>query len=198
MSLGCDKRDVLMPYLIHAPPAELEVIDISRVEIEEAKKLYESHASFHVMDAHELEFPSSSVDVVVGRSVLHHLDFVVAMREIRRVLKPGGKAIFIEPLGDNPASKVFRWLTPKARTRDEAPLSAKQIQYANSLLGKHEHYFFNFWSTPIGMASSILFSNPDNFWTRSAHRLDTVICKTSLKYWMRAAVLVWTREVPVA
>ena len=187
-----------MPYLIQARPVELEVIDISRVEIEEAKKLYESHASFHVMDAHELEFPSSSVDVVVGRAILHHLDFGVALKEIRRVLRPGGKAIFIEPLGDNPASKVFRWLTPKARTRDEVPLSGKQIAYANSLFGKHEHYFFNFWSTPIGMVSSLLCSHPDNFWTRSAHRLDTMICRTPWKYWMRAVVLVWTREVPVA
>jgi hypothetical protein len=49
------------------------------------------------------------------------------------VLKPGGKAVFIEPLAHNPISNMWRRLSPSARTPDELPLSYYEI----SEMGKH-------------------------------------------------------------
>lgn len=43
------------------------------------------------------------------------------------MLKPGGTALFIEPLAGNPFLRVFRLLTPKV-TVDEKPLSAADLQ----------------------------------------------------------------------
>ena len=45
-------------------------------------------------DAHEVPLPSSSAEFVISRSTLHHWrDPVTAIREIDRILKPGGVAI---------------------------------------------------------------------------------------------------------
>jgi SAM-dependent methyltransferase len=55
-----------------------------------------------VQDATELGLPDASFDAVVGCSVLHHLDAAVALREVWRVLKPGGKCAFSEPNMANP------------------------------------------------------------------------------------------------
>lgn len=61
-----------------------------------------------VTDAESLPFDDESFDLVIGHAVLHHLpDLERAWREIHRVLKPGGTAIFAgEPsrLGDRIAN----------------------------------------------------------------------------------------------
>lgn len=53
-------------------------------------------------DAHHLPFKDNVFDFVVGNAILHHLDLQQALREIRRVLKDGGKIIFFEPNLANP------------------------------------------------------------------------------------------------
>lgn len=50
-----------------------------------------------VMSAQALRFPNETFDFVVGLGVLHHLNLDLAGREIARVLKPRGQALFIEP-----------------------------------------------------------------------------------------------------
>ncbi len=80
-----------------------------------------------VMSAHMLALPAASVDAVLGISVLHHLDYRAACREVSRVLRPGGRAVFVEPLGHNPLLRLFRLLTPAARTDGERPLRWPQL-----------------------------------------------------------------------
>ena len=53
---------------------------------------------------------------------MHHLNISLCLDEIKRILKPGGKLIFIEPLGTNPLINFYRKLTPKSRSQDEHPL----------------------------------------------------------------------------
>jgi SAM-dependent methyltransferase len=53
-------------------------------------------------DGEHLPFADDSFDVVSGLSILHHLEIEAALREVFRVLKPGGKAWFSEPNMLNP------------------------------------------------------------------------------------------------
>ena len=43
-----------------------------------------------------------NIDLAIGKAILHHLDPVVGAGELARVLAPGGRATFSEPLGTNP------------------------------------------------------------------------------------------------
>ncbi len=113
--------------------------------IELAKKngFKEDKFNFQVMDAHNLTFKDNMFDLVIGNGILHHLDKFVAIKSIYRVLKPGGRLVFKEPLGDNPLLKVFRYLTPKARTIDEEPFSKKDLdKIVDPSLWKTENMFF--------------------------------------------------------
>lgn len=73
-----------------------------------------------VADAESIPYPDSSFDLVVGHAVLHHIpDLELALREVLRVLKPGGRFVFCgEPTqkGDFIARRLSR-LTWWATTR---------------------------------------------------------------------------------
>jgi len=98
-------------------------IDISDMVIARAGHANtQPNVRYAVMDAMNMDYADGSFDVVFGSGIIHHLDTDKASREIARVLRPGGKAIFWEPLGLNPAINLYRFLTPSARTPDEHPL----------------------------------------------------------------------------
>ncbi len=100
-----------------------ELLEIARVNCSVPNVRYE------IQNAYDLSYPDAVFDTVVGSSVLHHLEIEAALREIYRVLKPGGRIFFTEPnmlnpqiaiqknvpwvkrkLGDSPdETAFFRW-----------------------------------------------------------------------------------------
>ena len=69
-------------------------------------------AQFIVGSAHDLPFPDSSIDIVFGIAILHHLDLTLVAKEVHRVLRPGGRAIFQEPVRNSAAMRFLRRLIP--------------------------------------------------------------------------------------
>jgi SAM-dependent methyltransferase len=88
-------------------------------------------AALLVGSAHELPMPDASVDLVFGIAILHHLDLDRVGQEVRRVLKPGGRAIFQEPIRNSAAVRAVRRLIPY-RGDDvspyERPLTTAELQ----------------------------------------------------------------------
>lgn len=76
--------------------------------------------TFMVGSAHSLPLPDESVDVVFGIAILHHLDLALAAREVHRVLRKGGRAIFQEPIRNSPLVRVIRKMIPY-RAPDVSP-----------------------------------------------------------------------------
>ncbi len=69
------------------------------------KQIYPS-----IMPAELMAFKNNSFDVVYTKSVLIHLDLEKVIPEVYRVLKSGGKAVFVEPLKYNPFVNLYRCL----------------------------------------------------------------------------------------
>ncbi|HET6573507.1 MAG TPA: class I SAM-dependent methyltransferase [Fimbriiglobus sp.] len=85
---------------------------------------------FVVADGECLPFADRSFDAVWGSAILHHLDLAKAAAELRRVLAPGGVAVFCEPWGGNPLLEFARRRLPypgKHRTPDERPLTTNDL-----------------------------------------------------------------------
>jgi SAM-dependent methyltransferase len=104
--------------------AHVTGIDLSETAIEVARAeaaRRDLPVTFVPMNAEHLEFDDHSFDLICGSAILHHLDLDRAGDEIRRTLRPGGRAVFLEPLGFNPLINLYRRLTPKHRTPDEHP-----------------------------------------------------------------------------
>lgn len=72
-------------------------VDLTEAAIELARKrfeLFDLPGTFRTADAENLDFPDESFDLVYSHGVLHHTpDTARAVREVHRVLKPGGRAV---------------------------------------------------------------------------------------------------------
>jgi SAM-dependent methyltransferase len=138
--------------------AHVTAIDISDEAVEHARRLAEQtgqsdKSDFARMNAEELTFPDQSFDLIVGRAILHHLDLDKAYRSIARCLKPGGTAVFLEPLGHNPIINMYRNATPQLRTEDEHPLLMKDLELAKRYFGTLETEYFTLASMlSLGLA----------------------------------------------
>jgi len=122
-------------------------IDISEVLIGWARQMCKKrnieNLEFSVMDAMNTSFENDSFDIIHGVAILHHLDIKKSLEEVNRILKKGGKAFFIEPLDTNFVIKLYRKMTPKARTMDEQPLRRKDIALIKSMFPNAEiKYYF--------------------------------------------------------
>jgi ubiquinone/menaquinone biosynthesis C-methylase UbiE len=119
-------------------------VDISRVALQLARKATGSIASisFSQMNAEAMALAANSFDLVCGTGILHHLQLERALAEIARVLRPNGRAIFIEPLGHNIFINAFRRLTPTIRSQDERPLLAEDLYFFHRYFGRVETAYY--------------------------------------------------------
>ena len=69
--------------------------------------------------AERLPFPDDFFDAIYGNAVLHHTMVNLAAREIYRVLKPGGRASFHDPLEEYALARLARKYLPYPGKGDE-------------------------------------------------------------------------------
>jgi SAM-dependent methyltransferase len=179
LDYGCGKGGDALKYL-HQGAKKVYGIDISQSYIQECIQLVHQAGyadtcyDFQVMDAHKLMFDDNVFDLVIGNGILHHLDVDVALAEVHRVTKKGGRALFFEQLADNPLLKLFRRLTPHARTVDETPFSGSQIRRIfNGQLWDPSLVYCGLVEAPVAMITSLIMPrSPDNPLLRWADRLE--------------------------
>jgi len=86
-----------------ATKAQITSIDIAPALVDYAKKHTSvKNVSFEVQDAMNTSYENESFDVVIGCSILHHLEPELALCEFFRLLKKGGRIVFSEPNMLNP------------------------------------------------------------------------------------------------
>jgi SAM-dependent methyltransferase len=114
--------------------AWVTAFDLSHGYLNEARQRARANqvsVTFVQADGERLPFADASFDRVWGNAVLHHLDLDRTGREIARVLRPGGVAVFCEPWGENPLLNWARRRLPyagKERTPEEQPLRQRQVR----------------------------------------------------------------------
>lgn len=145
------------------PGAEVVGLDLyaaSGPEVEERLQRCPNLA-YVAGDAFDLSrFEDESLDMVFGQAALHHLahDIDGLRREALRVLKPGGRLVFIfEPLGHNPLFAAIRaWRFALAELGDESNLYLSQFERLGEGFSGGEVQCFNILGYPMKALSDRL------------------------------------------
>lgn len=109
LEIGAGSGNLTCGLAEHSEFAEIHCSDLSpafmRLLCQRIKMLScRNTVHFYLLDANELPFVPGSFDFVFGHSILHHLaHFERAIAAAHRVLKPGGIAVFGEPVMDTNA-----------------------------------------------------------------------------------------------
>jgi len=136
--------------------AEVVGVDVSPEIVTNANRhLRHPAATVEVGDAHRLNYADGTFDACFANSTLHHLDLHVAIPEIRRILRPGGRLIAGEPNRTNPLVwRMYRNSRSRNRyglTPDEEAFTRKQI---TRILLSHFRSVkvtnFDFWHPSLG------------------------------------------------
>lgn len=136
LELGCNTGH--LSYFFSDRGGNYTGIDISENCIEIARKLKEGvkttgKLNYYAGTAEKIQFDDNSFDICFGRDILHHTVVEKAIGECKRVLKPGGKAVFVETTLTNPLVKLGREkIAGKFGSRafkndTEFPLTSKEI-----------------------------------------------------------------------
>jgi SAM-dependent methyltransferase len=86
--------------------------------VEEYSAILGVHLRISTASATSLPFEDSSFDAVVGTAILHHLseqNLVQCLKEVRRVLRPRGIAVFLEPVENSRLWDFLQNLLPRGR-----------------------------------------------------------------------------------
>lgn len=143
LDLGCGAGEASVYFALKG--AKVTAADISPGMIHLVDQLaakWNVEVETKVIIAEDMDLQSDYYDCVFGNGVLHHLDREKAYNEIFRVLKPGGKAIFIEPLCYNPIISIYRVLAKTVRTRSEKPFRFRDLRYLRELFADVKHSEF--------------------------------------------------------
>jgi ubiquinone/menaquinone biosynthesis C-methylase UbiE len=169
---------------VEAGAASIVGFDISAAEIELGQQIarergYADAIDLKVADAHETGLPDDAFDLIMGTAILHHLDVRLALTELRRILAPGGRAVFLEPLAHNPILRVGRALTPNARTEDEHPFTVQDWQLCAESFSGFWHREAELTSIPLMPLSFVL---PRGLQRALANRVHTFDDRVLARY----------------
>jgi ubiquinone/menaquinone biosynthesis C-methylase UbiE len=176
-------------------PKSLTCINISEKELGKGIQLgveKDFHINHILMDANNLTFKDNSFDIVFGGAILHHLDIEKTLHHIHRVLKPGGKIVFLEPLKINPLYKIYRKWNPKERTPDEHALVSSDFRIIKEKF-TFNHYFFDFFTVLFGFISLKIFGDKkyDNWINKIGFNLDVILSKIPFLHPLFARVIIY-------
>lgn len=89
-----------LPYFLKLlPESRVTCLDVSSKSLDFAKQRYSDQADFVRYDGGALPFPDEYFDMVFSACVFHHIphgEHPALLRELRRVLHPGGHCVIFE------------------------------------------------------------------------------------------------------
>ncbi len=145
LELGCGRADLTRLIANGGPGRRVLATEVD--EIQHAKNLATAtlpNVRFELAGAQAIPAADASMDMVFMFKSLHHVPLalmVPALREVARVLRPGGYAWISEPIFAGPFNDILRLFHDEQRVR-EAAFAAIETVVAAGTLDLVEQLFF--------------------------------------------------------
>ncbi len=133
LDLGCGTG--WLSVILAKRGASVEALDVSPEAVKIAQNMalvnqVSDKINCKVGSAYELEYPDNYFDFVVGVAILHHLAYKSSLAaSLYKVLKPGGKGIFLEAFGESVILEKIRLLIPVPIAEEDNTHWGEQIKY---------------------------------------------------------------------
>ena len=142
LDIGCGQGDTSVFFALGG--AEVHALDVSEkmvsVTIELAKRHgVDGQVHAQTCRVEDMKFTDDYFDLIFADGVLHHLDMPKAVPNIVRVMKRGGRGIFLEPQKGSIFSEIYRHFATDLRTTDERPLEQRDFDFLTSQFGRLNH-----------------------------------------------------------
>ena len=198
--LGCGNGEDIKDF--EKLSSKIVGIDISSRLIKEATKKFKRHY-FILGDAENLPFKNKSFDIVLCKSILHHLpNLEKALNEINRILKKNGiLLIAYEPCLLNPPAIIGRKFFPSnIHTPGERPFIPYIFRKKLKKQGYSEIYFeyFYFWSNILPIIGKYYrFKDFFKVFIKTSIILEKLLKFTPLRefYWIIAGVYIGGKDL---
>jgi ubiquinone/menaquinone biosynthesis C-methylase UbiE len=187
LELGCGAAELTREIATHAPGVSITALEVDRTQHEKNLRIAElPNVTFRVGGAEAIPAPDESFDIVLMFRSLHHVPVASmdeALREIRRVLKPGGLAYFEEPVFDGEYSEMVRVFHDEQFVREQAFMALQRAVSSGLMELVTERFFltekrFRDWAQFEGKVLQE---------THTEHRLTHEQWEATRKRFMRAA-----------
>ena len=172
LELGCGSAEITRNIATSGADRKITALEVDEIAHEKNLQISDlPNVTFALSGAQEIPLEDESVDVVLMFKSLHHVPLELmepSMREIRRVLKPGGLAYISEPVFAGDFNEVLRLFHDEEKVR-EAAFYAVENAVDEGLFDLVEETFFN---SPMKFESFAEFENNTIKATHSSHKLD--------------------------
>ena len=172
LELGCGSAVITRDIASAGRNRRITALEVD--EIAHAKNLQVTdmpNVRFGLAGAQAIPLADATVDVVLMFKSLHHVpvdQMDAAMREIKRVLKPGGLAYISEPVFSGAFNDILRLFHDESRVRAAAFETVKRA-VAEGLFDLVDEVFFN---SPMKFEDYTDFENKILKATHTHHNLD--------------------------
>ena len=172
LELGCGSADITRSIANAGAGREITALEVDKIAHEKNLQIADlPNVTFGLSGAQQIPLEDQSVDVVFMFKSLHHVPMNLmetSIREIRRVLKPGGLAYMSEPVFAGDFNEILR-LFHDEKTVREAAFNALKNAVDDGLFELVEEIFFN---SPRKFEGFSEFENDTIKATHSSHELD--------------------------
>jgi 2-polyprenyl-3-methyl-5-hydroxy-6-metoxy-1,4-benzoquinol methylase len=170
LELGCGFGEMSVYWAKQG--ADVTASDLSYGMLQIACQLAELHKvsiKIHQCSAHSTQLQTNEYDVVYCGNLLHHVDIPSTLKEIKRILKPGGIFVSWDPIAYNPLINVYRRLARHVRTEDEHPLRRSDIHTVETFFPSC--IFSAYWLFSLGIFLKFYFvdkinPNQERYWKK--------------------------------
>ena len=172
LELGCGSAEITRNIATSGADRKITALEVDEIAHEKNLQIRDlPNVTFAIAGAQEIPLEDESVDVVFMFKSLHHvlLDLMdLSMREIKRVLKPGGLAYISEPVFAGNFNEILRLFHDEQKVREAAFNAVKKAVDAG-LFNLVEETFFN---SPMKFESFADFEKKVLKVTHTNHALD--------------------------
>jgi SAM-dependent methyltransferase len=184
--------------LTRAGASHVCAVDLSEAQIDIARQRGDENGRIDFR-VHDAEQPIDGVySLIVGRAVLHHVDFRQVMTRLYETnLAPGGRMVFMEPLGIGLLSRLHWRINTSVHTPDERPFVHADLRWLRQTFPNFTLYGINYLSYGLAAFTSLVLRSPDNLVLIAADRIDARLhdALPALRSRCRSAVFVVDRPV---